>query len=105
MQPDTTTVNLDLNTPPTIYLGSASIDPVEVNGFGLYLNSYTLFSDTDTLQLRKIFGVKTFMPASFIPAEKQELDVTFFLDIDNSTFTLDSAGRNWLTPKVHFEVD
>lgn len=95
---DQSPLNFYLKNPEKIYLGSSTIEAETITGYDLTISSFKLRKGSEIFKLGQI-EVTFYKDFELLPKEGEELDIIFFLDLAN-TITLDSAGRNWIKPKV-----
>lgn len=92
-------INVRLNRKELISLGSSSIEPLFIEGYDFGFSQFRLRKDNRTID-QFVWGFdEAFAKAEFTPMEGDTLDIHFELDVDAS-IVLDSAGKNWITPKV-----
>ncbi|MGB3852653.1 MAG: hypothetical protein WA958_21995 [Tunicatimonas sp.] len=82
-----------------IGLGSSLIEPIAITGFSFGSSQFVVSKGNDTIPL--ILNESSFDVASELTFEGPDtLDITFELDLQASV-VLDSAGIDWIIPKVN----
>ncbi len=95
-------IDVSLNKKETISLGSSSIEPLFIEGYDFGFSQFRLRKDNRTID-QFIWGFdEAFAKAAFTPVMGDTLDIYFEFDVDAS-IVLDSAGKNWITPKIKLE--
>jgi len=91
-----------LDKEETISLGSSTIEPLFIEGYDFGLSQFRLRKDNGTID-QFIWGFdEAFAKAEFTPVMGDTLNIYFKFDVDAS-IVLDSAGKNWITPKIKLE--
>lgn len=100
---DSKVLSFTLNRPATYYLGESTIEPEVINGYDFGLYDFEVVKGSDTLPLSTQYNFSNFAPKYIPPAPQQEIHLTFVLDVAAS-IVLDSAGQDWMKPRISVEI-
>lgn len=95
-------INFNLTNPIPISLGSSTIEPEKITGFDFGLEDAFVIKNNDTFQLVETYWFDDFSAFNLSPTKNEEINLNFIIDV-NASILLDSAGKNWIKPKIMVE--
>ena len=81
------------------FIGSSIIEPEEIVGYDLLLGNFTIMESNQLRSLKTPVTFREYAKADIIPEPGKVLNLYFELDLASSV-VLDSAGTDWILPRI-----